>query len=48
MLAGIDEVLIISTPDDINGFKRLIKDGSQFGITVMRNSLAQTDLLKLF
>ena len=32
MLAGIQDVLIISTPDDIDGFKRLLGDGSQFGI----------------
>ena len=32
MLAGIREVLVISTPDDIDGFKRLLGDGSQFGI----------------
>ena len=32
MLAGIREVLIISTPDDIDGFKRLLGDGTQFGI----------------
>lgn len=32
MLAGIREVLIISTPDDIDGFKRLLGDGSEFGI----------------
>ena len=32
MLAGIREVLIISTPDDIDGFKRLLGDGAQFGI----------------
>src|SRR5690554_2385604 len=32
MLAGIQEVLVISTPEDINGFKRLLGDGSQFGM----------------
>ena len=34
MLAGIREVLIISTPEDIEGFKRLLDDGSQFGIDI--------------
>ena len=32
MLAGISQVLIISTPEDIDGFKRLLGDGSQFGV----------------
>lgn len=32
MLAGIKDVLIISTPEDIDGFERLLGDGSQFGI----------------
>ena len=32
MLAGIQEVLVISTPEDIDGFKRLLGDGSQFGM----------------
>ncbi|MFP6842492.1 MAG: glucose-1-phosphate thymidylyltransferase RfbA [Acinetobacter sp.] len=32
MLASIREILIISTPEDIDGFKRLLGDGAQFGI----------------
>lgn len=34
MLAGIKEVLIISTPEDISNFERLLGDGSQFGISL--------------
>ncbi|WP_337137378.1 glucose-1-phosphate thymidylyltransferase RfbA [Morganella morganii] len=34
MLAGIREVLIITTPEDQSGFLRLLGDGSDFGISL--------------
>jgi len=47
MLAGINEILVITTPEDQDQFKRLLKDGSQWGCTIeyakqeIPNGLAQ-------
>ena len=34
MLAGIEDILLISTPTDIGGFERVLGDGSQIGISI--------------
>lgn len=34
MLAGIDEILVVCTPDDEPQFRRLLRDGSQLGISI--------------
>jgi glucose-1-phosphate thymidylyltransferase len=51
MLAGIQDVLIITTPHDAESFRRLLGDGSQFGISISYtvqaepNGLAQAFVL---
>ena len=32
MLAGIKDIMIISNPDDVDNFRKLLKDGSQIGV----------------
>lgn len=34
MLSGIRDILVISTPEDINSYKQLLGDGSSFGISI--------------
>jgi len=34
MLSGINEILLVSTPEDIGSYQRLLGDGSQFGINI--------------
>lgn len=43
MLAGIDDILLITTPEDQDGFKRLLGDGSQWGIKINYAEQASPD-----
>ena len=43
MLAGIKNILIVSTPEDLPNFKKLLGDGSQFGISLSYQSQPSPD-----
>jgi len=43
MLAGIQDVLIITTPEDQSGFVRMLGDGSDFGINISYAAQASPD-----
>lgn len=43
MLAGVTEVLVITTPQDVDPFQRLLGDGSQFGISISYKSQPSPD-----
>lgn len=34
MLAGVQDILLISTPRDLPAFRQLLQDGSQFGLNI--------------
>ena len=48
MLAGIKEILIISTPVDLPNFERLLGNGSQFGIQLSYKAQLSPDGLVRF
>ena len=43
MMAGIREILVISTPHDLPNFKQLLKDGSDFGLSLSYAEQASPD-----
>ena len=45
MLAGIREILLISTPQDIEGFRRLLRDGSHLGLQIVAHEIEFVDAI---
>jgi glucose-1-phosphate thymidylyltransferase len=43
MSAGIKDILVITTPADVDGFRKLLGDGSQFGIDIQFRSQPSPD-----
>lgn len=43
MMAGIRDILVITTPHDVPGFQRLLADGSQFGVNITYVTQEQPD-----
>lgn len=49
MLAGLRDILLISTPEDLPRFKQLLEDGSQFGLRISyKEQLAPNGLAEAF
>ena len=46
MLAGIRDILLISTPRDQENYQRLLGDGSQWGIRITSYNVCYTKLLR--
>ena len=53
MLAGINDILVITTPHDLADFERLLGDGSQYGVNIsfavqeVPNGLAQAFVIEI-
>jgi glucose-1-phosphate thymidylyltransferase len=43
MLAGLRDLLLISTPDDLGSFERLLGDGSRFGLSIRYRAQARPE-----